>query len=134
MLNFLNDYGIWLVIGLSAVVYAVISLGRHSRDYSRALRAELAKHGLNMISSRKPKLFESDPFPTFEVSVGTPISNVGGVRGEYQVLRVVTCADEVGREFDLWALLDFQVFKLHHVRWRSGSGETPKELEGVIES
>ena len=105
--------GIFLIGGLA--VQLVIIRRRHQRDYREELAAILAAHGLTFVSARWPGMFKVGPFPKFGVEVGLPQSRIGGMRGEYDEYRVVIVKDAQGNIYELWARLEFELFRLQRI-------------------
>ncbi len=64
-------------------------------------------------------------FPKFEAEAGRPASRAFGFRGEFDEYRVVTCTDADGRRHEVWALIEFELFRPRRVRWRA---ENPQDL------
>ena len=117
--------GIELYIGIGILVLAgcavqfVVSYRRHRRDHRPDLEPILNSHGLTFISAKWPGLFKVGQFPKVEMEVGRPQSRFGGIRGEYDEYRVVTVKDSRGNQFEIWARLEFEFFRLRRIRWRA---------------
>ncbi|WP_028584854.1 hypothetical protein [Desulfogranum mediterraneum] len=127
---------IFIVCGLAGIAVQLLILKkRHRKDYCQFLGPILAKKKLQLISSVFPGWFAVGPFPKVEVESGRPQSNLPLLgRGEYSQYRLVTVADSSGRQYTLWALLEFELFELRRVRWRVGQGDTaPEEAEDLLE-
>jgi hypothetical protein len=109
----------WALIAASPLVYAAISYRRAKRDYRRYLEPPLRNCGVEYVSAVSPGLFKTGPFPKIEVEVGRPLSNFLGLRGEYCEYRIVKVRDTEGNLHEIWAVIEFEVFKLRRVRWRA---------------
>ena len=111
--------GIGILVVAGCAVQFVVSYRRHRRDHRQDLEPMLKSHGLTFISAKWPGLFKVGPFPKVEVEVGRPQSRFGGIRGEYDEYRVVTVKDSQGNRFEIWARLEFELFRLRRIRWRA---------------
>lgn len=111
--------GIGILVLAGCAVQFVVSYRRHRRDHRQDLEPMLKSHGLTFISAKWPGLFKVGPFPKVEVEVGRPQSRFGGIRGEYDEYRVVTVKDSQGNRFEIWARLEFELFRLRRIRWRA---------------
>jgi hypothetical protein len=99
------------------------------------LEPELQKCGVELISAVYPGVFQVGPFPKFEVQFGVPQSQVGDVRGEYNSYRIVTIKDSDGKQYEIWALVEFEKFKFSRVRWRAEhKDELPQGVLTILES
>ena len=122
--------GIGLLVLAGCAVQFMVSYRRHRRDHRQDLEPILNSHGLTFISAKWPGLFKVGPFPKVEVEVGRPQSRFGGIRGEYDEYRVVTVKDSQGNRFEIWARLEFEVFRLRRIRWRVDKSRYPS-LQGM---
>ena len=121
------------ILGISTSV--IIHKRRTSKDYREHIEPVLHSHGLNFISSEYPGMFKVGPFPKFEVTMGRPQSRAGGISGEYSQYRVIRCSDSDGHTYELWAMINFEVFIFHSIRWRLEKGQkVPTTMESTIES
>jgi hypothetical protein len=111
--------GIALLVAIGLAVPILMARHRHRRDYREDLEPILETHGLTFVSARWPGLFRVGPFPKIEIQDGRLQSRVGGIRGEYDEHRIVTVEDSRGREYELWAKLEFELFRLRRIRWRA---------------
>ena len=111
--------GIGILVVAGCAVQFVVSYRRHRRDHRQDLEPMLKSHGLTFISAKWPGLFKVGPFPKVEVEIGRPQSRFGGIRGEYDEYRVVTVKDSQGNRFEIWARLEFELFRLRRIRWRA---------------
>ena len=109
--------GIAILVMVGCAFQFVVSYRRHRRDHRQDLEPILNSHGLTFISAKWPGLFKVGPFPKVEVEVGRPQSRFGGIRGEYDEYRVVTVKDSQGNRFEIWARLEFELFRLRRIRW-----------------
>jgi len=127
---------IFLIFVLIGVVSRfIVAKRRHKEDYREYLEPILSKNNMQYISSVFPGWFNVGPFPKVETELGRPQSQVSFLgRGEYSQYRVVTVSDSEGHMYKIWALLDFEVFKLRRVRWRVEEGQSvPGEANKMIE-
>ncbi len=123
-----------LVVGGLAVQF-VIARRRHRRDHRDDIEPILAVHGLTFVSVRWPGMFKVGPFPNVEIEVGRPQSRAGGIRGEYDEYRIVTVHDSQGKIHELWAKLEFELFRLQRIRWRTGDCQNlPSQARGILEN
>ena len=111
--------GIGILVVAGCAVQFVVSYRRHRRDHRQDLEPMLKSHGLTFISAKWPGLFKVGPFPKVQVEVGRPKSRFVGIRGEYDEYRVVTVKDSQGNRFEIWARLEFELFRLRRIRWRA---------------
>ena len=125
--------GIFALLGL--VVQFTVIWHRHHRDCREHLEPILAARGLQFVSARWPGFFKLGPFPKFEVEVGHPQSKLGGIRGEYDEYRIVTFQDSEGKAYQVWACVEFGLFRLRRVRWRADPAEDlPEAAQTLLES
>ena len=119
----MNDVSIYGFLGVLIAGGAAFQFRRLRQRHGRAYREHLApileRHGVCFVSSEFPGWFKTGPFPKFEVEVGRPQTRVAGLRGEFDEYRLVTVSDSGGNECTLWALLEFEAFRLRRVRWRA---------------
>ncbi len=114
---------LWTLLVLAYVIYKYFT--RWSRSYEDLVSPELSVRGLKWLSSRRPLLIERIrhwPFPMIEIELGRPVSQVCGIGGEYTEVRVVKFADEHGDQYELWAKIEFEKFKLRRIRWSPAEG------------
>lgn len=90
---------------------------RRSKSYEEILRPQIEEAGLTFVRSIRPSLGQHDPFPKFQLEFGRPYSNTPIGRGEYTVRRIVTVIDTSGYESEMWAKLEFELFRLRRVVW-----------------
>ena len=75
------------------------------------------------------------PFPKFEVEYGRPQTRVGGLCGEYREYRVVTFEDADGRQHEVWALVEFEMFSFRRIRLRAARTDgIPPSLREILEN
>ncbi len=134
----MDDMIFYIVIGIAVCggifKSVMISRQRHKKNYREHIEPILKKQGLQFISSEYPGIFKTGPFDKIEVSFGTPQTRAGGIRGEYSEYRIVTFQDKTGKEYKIWAKLEFEAFQLKQLRWRiETSTIIPKEIEAIIE-
>lgn len=128
-------YTIIVLVIAGILVQFFVVKRRHERTYCEYLKPVLEEKGLQLVSSIFPGWFKVGPFPKFEAESGRPQSKVPLLgRGEYSQYRIVTVTDANDQKYRLWVLLDFEIFKLRHIRWRVEKGDTiPKQLDSIIE-
>lgn len=126
-------FGVLAIIGVGGQFF--VARRRSRRDYKEILSPILNTYGLTLISSKFPGWFKVGPFPKFMMETGRPQSKVPLLgRGEYSQYRIITVSDEDSRRYKLWALLEFEIFRLRHVRWRVEKGDTiPDAVISLIE-
>ena len=124
--------GALVIIGLA--IQLVITNRRHGRDHRKDLEPILARPALTFVSARWPGRFKVGPFPKFEIEVGRTQSRAGGIRGEYDEYRIVTVKDSKGNTLELWARLEFELFRLRRIRWRAENGHNlPAQAKDLLE-
>ncbi len=116
--------GIGLLVAGGLAVQLFITHRRHMRDHRKDLEPILKTHGLTFVSASWPGRFKVGPFPKFEIEVGRPQSRVGGIRGEFDEYRIVTVQDSRGNLHELWANLEFELFRLRRIRWRAENAKS----------
>jgi hypothetical protein len=117
---------------LSLTVCFVQAKRRRPKDYREYLAPALSQHGLQFVSARYPGLFRVGPFPMVEPRASRRLRGDFGSFVEY---RVVSCADGAGRQFDVWAQLDFVAYVLQRLRWRTEPGSAiPDSAKALLES
>jgi hypothetical protein len=121
-----------VVVVVVCLVVAKRAGGR--RDLRIYLEPPLRDRGAEFLSAAAPKgWFVSGPFPKFEFRAG-PASRIGPLRGEYSYWRVVRIRDRDGIERELWAVVEFEVFKFARVRWRAFEpAALPHEIRSMLE-
>ena len=126
--------GIGLLVVAGLTVQFVITRRRHGRDHQRDLKPVLKSHDLTFVSAKWPGSFKVGPFPKVEVEVGRPQSRVGGISGEYDEYRIVNVRDSDGNTHQLWAKLEFELFRLRRIRWRAEDGQNlPSQARALLE-
>lgn len=124
-----------MVVLIGCVTTFCIAHSRHQRDLSEYLEPPLRQCGVQFISAVYPGTFKMGPFPKFEVEWGRPQSDVCGVSGEYCEYRIVTFSDSDGNVFQLWALVEFEVFRFRRVRWRAEQKDSlPESVLPLLEN
>lgn len=127
--------GIGVLVAVCIAIQLFIKRRRHGRDHRTHLEPILATHGLTFVSARWPGMFKVGPFPKLEIEVGRPRSRVGGIRGEYDEFRIVTVQDAQGNIHELWAKLEFELFRLRRIMWRTENGQNlPLQARVLLES
>jgi hypothetical protein len=80
-------------------------------------------------------MFKVGPFPKFEVEAGRPQSRFAGIRGEYDEYRIVTVQDSNGQIIEMWARLEFELFRLRRIRWRVENNRNfPAQVKKILEN
>jgi hypothetical protein len=135
----LSDIVLYLGIGALAAsglaVQLLITHRRHNRDHREDLEPILKDHGLTFVSARWPGWFKVGPFPKFEIEVSRPQSRVGGIRGEYNEYRIVTVQDSQENLHELWANLEFELFRLRRIKWRTENAKNfPSQAKEMLEN
>ena len=126
--------GIALVAVIGLAIYFLITWRRHQKDYREHLEPILNLHGLQFVNARWPGFFKVGPFPKFEVETGRPQSRALGISGEFDEYRIVTFRDSDSQTHDVWALLEFEMFRLRGVRWRAeNSQDLPGPAKAMLE-
>jgi hypothetical protein len=124
--------GILVVIGLA--FYFVITWRRHQKDFRGHLEPILKSYGLRFVAARWPGFFKVGPFPKLEIEVGRPQSRVGGIRGEFSEYRIVTFQDSEDQTHEVWANLEYEMFRLCSIRWRAVSAhDLPEAAKAMLE-
>ncbi len=107
----------------------------HQKDYREHLGPVLRSHGLQLLSSKWQGIGKTGPFPKFEVRIGRPQTRIGNIRGEYREYRLVVCRGQEKRTCTLWALLEFEMFRLKRIRWRATDRDSiPEYALSLIEN
>ena len=126
--------GIGLLVASGLAVQLLIKHRRHMRDHRKDLEPILKTHGLTFVSASWPGRFKVGPFPKFDIEVGRPQSRVGGIRSEFDEYRIVTVQDSRGNLHELWANLEFELFRLRRIRWRAeNAGNFPSQAKELLE-
>ena len=126
--------GIGAIVAVGLAVQLLITHRRHIRDHRKDLEPILKTHGLTFVSASWPGRLNVGPFPKFQIEVGRPHSRVGGIRGEYDEYRIVTVQDSQGNLHELWAKLEFELFRLHRIRWRAeNAGNLSSQAREILE-
>ena len=127
--------GIGVLVAGGLAVQVLITHRRHRRDRRKDLEPILKTHGLTFVSASWPGRFKVGPFPKFEIEVGRPQSRVGGIRGEFDEYRIVTVQDSRGNLHELWANLEFELFRLRRIRWRAENAKSlPSQAREMLEN
>ena len=135
MSDILLYIGIGVLVAIGLGVQLFITHRRHMRDHRKDLEPILKTHGLTFVSASWPGRFKVGPFPKFEIEVGRPQSRVGGIRGEFDEYRIVTVQDSRGNLHELWANLEFELFRLRRIRWRAENAKSlPSQAREMLEN
>jgi hypothetical protein len=135
MTDFTTIYAVggFLLVGIASAF--VIVSRRHRRDLSEYLEPVLRRCDVKFISATYPGLFKVGPFPKFEVERGRPQTTIGGIRGEYNAYRIVSFSDSKGHVYQLWALVEFEMFQFRRVRWRAEQKDSlPASVLPILEN
>ncbi len=120
---------------IAVVVSVVVGRKRRLQDLRPFLEPPLRSCGVEYLSAVGPPLFHTGPFPIVEFERGRPQSSALGVSGEYLEYKIVTIRDKSGRTHQLWAIVEFELFRFRRVRWRAQSSETlPKSVLPLLEN
>ena len=135
-MNDVSIYGLLVILIAGGAAFQFLRLRRrHGRTYREHLAPILERHGLCFVSSEFPGWFKTGPFPKFELEVGRPQTRVAGLRGEFDEYRLVTVSDSGGKECTLWALLEFEAFRLRRVRWQAEpEAQAPDSVRGLLDA
>ncbi len=126
--------GMGIAIIASLVAHFVISRRRRLCDYRKDIEPVLRARGLTLVGTRCADWFTVGPFPKIEVQWGRPQSEVMGFCGEYSQYRIVACQDSSGSNYELWAKLEFELFRLRRIRWRAEKGQAvPSQVQDIME-
>lgn len=124
-----------ILIAGGALLAIALSWKRGGSSYADLLAPVIEECGCKFISSRSPGLFRVGPFPKFESEFGRPQTSVLGVRGEHFHYRIVLFEDGAGVPHEVWALIEFESFKLRHIRWRAFEKEKlPAAIRELLEN
>jgi hypothetical protein len=125
----------WAVIVVSAAIISFVAFRRHTRDCRQYLEPPLKQCRVEYVSARSPKIFQTGPFPKFEIEMGRPVTNAAGVQGEYTEYRIVTFRDTNRQLHELWACVEFEAFKFRRVRWRAEKTDgLPAQIMSILEA
>ena len=135
----MSDIALYIGIGVLVLggiaVQIVVTRRRHRRDHRKDVESILAAHGLTFVSAKWPGMFNVGPFPKFGVEVGRPQSRVGGIRGEYDEYRIVTARDSEGNTHELWAKLEYELFRIRQIKWRAENSQNlPLQARQLLEN
>lgn len=132
----MNDTPLFCIAGIAALATVtggvIITRRRHQKDYREYLAPELQRHGLQFVSARYPGVFRIRPFPIIEPRANRHLLTNVCSFVEY---REVHCTDAAGRQFTVWAQLDFVSYTLQRLRWRIEPGaDLPDSAKGLLEN
>ena len=69
---------------------------------------------------RKPKAFNTRPFPKVEIRIQPLTQKIGGIIGERSFYRIVRYHIKAGNEHEIWVNIDILgFFFIHRIRWRN---------------
>lgn len=122
--------------GMGLTSQFLITRSRHKKSYRNYLEPILNDHNLRYISSTFPGWFNVGPFPKIEGKIGRPQSTIPFIgQGEYHQYRIVEVLDSQENTYQLWALLDFEIFGLRRIRWRVFPHDSfPDEAKVLLEN
>jgi len=127
--------GIGFFLLLGAFIQFFVQWRRHHRDFTKELEPVLRSVGLRFVSATWPGWFKVGPFPKLEVELGRPQSRVGGIHGEYAEYRIVTFRDSEGQTHEIWAKIEFEMFRLRRIRWdATRKRKLPEAAKELIEN
>jgi hypothetical protein len=123
-----------LAVAGGFILMAFVAIRRRRRDLRPYLEPALRACGVEFLSARAAPPFHTGPFPKIDVEVGRPISNVGGVSGEYWEYKIVKIRLADGSIREVWACVEFEVFRFRRTRWRAESKDgLPAPLLAMLE-
>ncbi len=130
-----NIIVISISVFIAIVVYIFIAQRRHKKKYREQIKPVLEAHGLKYISEKYPGVFKIGPFPKFEVKIGRPQSKFLGISGEYSEYRIITVEDAEENQYEIWAKIEYEIFKIHRIRWRAENPEIlPESAKNLFEN
>jgi len=106
------------IIAATVVLEIYVNLKRYLKSYEEYLAPELNDYGFKFISSKTAGLFQTGPFPKFEIRITLIYTEILGIMGEYRRYRIVRFQDKAGVEHEAWVKLDFSMFKLESLEWK----------------
>ena len=120
--------------GLALWLY--VAWRRRKRDLRQFLEPPLRECGVQYVSSVAPKRFRTGPFPKIEFELDPhPQSNIAGIQGWYDEIRIVDFRDADGRVHQIWARVTFKNYRFSRIRWRAEQKEgLPPAILGVLEN
>jgi hypothetical protein len=124
-----------ILVVFGAAVQLRVRRKRRTRDYREFIEPPLTARGMRVVSIERPVYGDDNPFPSREIEIGRPLSNVGGTRGEYDEDRVVAFVVGDGDAGRIWARVQFEVFQFRRIRWRELPAEpVPAALRDLLET
>jgi hypothetical protein len=127
---------LYLIVGLIVLAVAANAcflIYQRCTDDRKHLEPLLAQHGLQFVSAESPGFPKTGPFPAVEFRKGAVLSK-GPIQAEFSKYRIVTVRDEQGTEHQIWAQLEFVLYRLRRVRWRAEQPEElPDSIRGILE-
>ncbi len=123
MPNVLRDALMWLAnhswvfpVAIALIVVTVIAFHRQTKDYRHLLRERVEKKGYEILKASWPGFFRTGPFPKIRISKGPYVhTHLLGIRGEYEIYRLVRLRSKKGLESTHWVRMRFRAFRLHKV-------------------
>ena len=113
-------------------IYVFIVWRSHQKDYKEHLEPILNKHGFKFVTAMWPGFFKVGPFPNIEVEKGKVQSRIFGFRGEFNEYRIVKFQDPQGQFYEIWANIEFELFRFRRVRWRAYNTQVVPENAKVM--
>ena len=127
--------GFIVLVATGIFIYVVIIWRRHQNDYKEHLAPILNAHRFKFVTAKWPGIFKVGPFPTFEVEKGRVQSRIFGFRGEFSEYRIVKFQDPKGQAHEIWANIEFELFRFRRVRWRAYNTQVlPENAKAMLEN
>ena len=105
--------GVILIIGGMYLSHMSQSTDQNIKEIVEDLNSK----GLELIEVKVPRIFDTGPFPKFEISPAPVQTRVMGVSGEKTRYRIVTYKDKKGRVYESWLKIDITAFYLVKMKW-----------------
>ncbi len=104
------------IIILIIIMFFLSHISQSTDDNRDDIIRELKSKKLELIEIKTPKLFETGPFPKFEISFG-PQTKVMGVSGEKTHIRKVKYRDRKGNKKESWVKIEVTAFIIVEMEW-----------------
>ncbi len=86
-------------------------------DYKDKIIANLEAKGYTLVDIRIPKIFQTSPFPKFEIKIQPIQTKVLGVSGEKTRFRIVRFKDKEGLLRESWIEIEIVAFMVSEIKW-----------------
>lgn len=127
--------GFIVLVATGIFIYVFIIWRRHQKDYREHLEPILNAHGFKFVTAKWPGFFKVGPFLSFEVEKGRVQSRIFGFRGEFSEYRIVKFQDPKGQLYEIWANIEFELFRFRRVRWRAyNTQDLPENTKAMLEN